>query len=137
MKDGQRPGTGGGTVMGSAAAKTAAPDRRVRSLAKTMRKRMTRQEYRLYSGFLSSLPVTVCRQKVIGKYIVDFLIPSAMLVIEVDGAQHYSEKGLENDRQRDAFLRSEGYNVLRYSNSDIMHNLDGVADDILNRLGML
>ena len=95
------------------------------------------QEYRLYSGFLSSLPVTVCRQKVIGKYIVDFLIPSAMLVIEVDGAQHYSEKGLENDRQRDAFLRSEGYSVLRYSNSDIMHNLDGVADDILNRLGML
>ena len=106
--------------MGSAAAKTATPDRRVRSLAKTMRKRMTRQEYRLYSGFLSSLPVTVCRQKIIGKYIVDFLIPSAMLVIEVDGAQHYSEKGLENDRQRDAFLRSEGYSVLRYSNSDIM-----------------
>ncbi len=102
-----------------------------------VRRRMTRQEYRLYSGFLSSLPVTVCRQKVIGKYIVDFLIPSAMLVIEVDGAQHYSEKGLENDRQRDAFLRSEGYSVLRYSNSDIMHNLDGVADDILNRLGML
>ena len=121
----------------AAAAKPAAPDRRVRSLAKTMRRRMTRQEYRLYSGFLSSLPVTVCRQKVIGKYIVDFLIPSAMLVIEVDGAQHYSEKGLENDRQRDAFLRSEGYSVLRYSNSDIMHNLDGVADDILNRLGML
>ena len=106
--------------MGTAAAKTATPDRRVRSLAKTMRKRMTRQEYRLYSGFLSSLPVTVCRQKIIGKYIVDFLIPSAMLVIEVDGAQHYSEKGLENDRQRDAFLRSEGYSVLRYSNSDIM-----------------
>lgn len=138
MKDGRRPGAGGGTVMGSAAAaKPAAPDRRVRSLAKTMRRRMTRQEYRLYSGFLSSLPVTVCRRKVIGKYIVDFLIPSAMLVIEVDGAQHYSEKGLEKDRQRDAFLRSEGYSVLRYSNSDIMHNLDGVADDILNRLGML
>ena len=138
MKDGRRPGAGGGTVMGSAAAaKPAAPDRRVRSLAKTMRRRMTRQEYRLYSSFLSSLPVTVCRQKVIGKYIVDFLIPSAMLVIEVDGAQHYSEKGLEKDWQRDAFLRSEGYSVLRYSNSDIMHNLDGVADDILNRLGML
>ena len=115
----------------------AVPDRRVKTLAKNMRRRMTRQEYRLYAGFLSSLPVTVCGQKVIGKYIVDFLIPSARLVIEVDGAQHYSERGMKNDQQRDSFLRSEGYSILRYSNSDIMRNLSGVADDILDRLGML
>ena len=115
----------------------AVPDRRVKTLAKNMRRRMTRQEYRLYAGFLSSLPVTVCRQNVIGKYIVDFLIPSARLVIEVDGSQHYSERGMKNDQQRDSFLRSEGYSILRYSNSDVMRNLSGVADDILDRLGML
>ena len=113
------------------------PDKRTQTLAKTMRKRMTKYEYRLYAGFLSSLPVTVCRQKIIGNYIVDFLIPSAKLIIEVDGSQHYSEKGMESDSARDAYLQSEGYTIARYSNLDISTNLEGVADDILNKLGML
>lgn len=117
--------------------KTAVTDKRTKSLAKTMRKRMTRQESLLYSRFLCSLPVTVCRQKVIGNYIVDFLIPSVMLVIEIDGSQHYSEKGRENDAARDAWLREQGYCVIHYSNTDITRNLCGVADDILNRLDML
>ena len=88
-------------------------------------------------SFLSSLPCTVCRQKVIGDYIVDFLLPSEKLIIEVDGAQHYTEKGLESDNVRDAWLRGEGYEILRYSNNDVYYNLEGVADDILNKLGML
>ena len=113
---------------------TATTDRRVKTLAKNMRKRMTRQEYRLYSRFLSCLPITVCRQKVIGNYIVDFLIPSAMLVIEVDGSQHYTTRGMEKDAARDAWLRGEGYSILRYSNADVMQNLDGVAEDILTHL---
>ena len=110
-------------------------DNRTRALAKTMRRRMTKQEYRLYAGFLSSLPMTVCRQKVIGEYIVDFLIPSAKLVIEVDGSQHYTEQGREKDARRDEALRAEGYSVVHYSNLDIMNNLEGVAEDLLNRLG--
>jgi len=113
---------------------TAASDRRTKTLAKNMRERMTRQEYRLYSRFLSSLPMTVCRQKVIGNYIVDFLIPSAKLIIEVDGSQHYTEQGLERDAIRDAWLRGEGYRVVHYSNTDVMQNLDGVAEDILMHL---
>ena len=111
------------------------PDKRTKSLARNMRKRMTRQERLLYSRFLRNLPVTVCCQKVIGSCIVDFLIPSAKLVIEVDGSQHYSEKGLAADTERDARLREQGYFVLRYSNSDVMHNLSGVADDILAYVG--
>ena len=51
------------------------PDRRVTTLAKTMRRRMTKYEYRLYANFLSQIPVKVCRQKISGDYIVDFLIP--------------------------------------------------------------
>ena len=113
---------------------TATTDRRVKTLAKNMRRRMTNQEYRLYSRFLSCLPITVCRQKVIGNYIVDFLIPSAMLVIEVDGSQHYTTRGMEKDAARDAWLRGEGYRILRYSNTDVVQNLDGVAEDILTHL---
>ena len=82
------------------------PDKRTKALAKTMRRRMTKYEYRLYAGFLSSLPLTVCRQKIIGNYIVDFLIPSAKLIIEVDGSQHYTEKGMEQDLTRDLYLQA-------------------------------
>ena len=112
-------------------------DKRTKTLAKTMRRRMTKYEYRLYADFLISLPMKVCKQKIIGNYIVDFLIPSAKLIIEVDGSQHYSEKGMEHDSVRDAFLQSEGYIIARYSNLDISQNLEGVADDILNKLGLL
>ena len=112
-------------------------DKRNRTLAKNMRTRMTKYEYRLYAGFLSSLPMTVCRQKRIGDYIVDFLLPSEKLIIEVDGSLHYSETGRKSDSERDAWLRSEGYDILRYSNSDIYINLEGVADDILHHIGLL
>lgn len=110
------------------------PDKRTRTLAKNMRRRMTKYEYRLYAGFLSQLPVTVCRQKVIGEYIVDFLIPSAKLVIEVDGSQHYEPEEMKKDRARDEKLRALGYEVVRYSNTDVYSNLEGVAEDILSRL---
>ena len=109
------------------------PDKRTKALAKTMRRRMTKYEYRLYAGFLSSLPLTVCRQKIIGNYIVDFLIPSAKLII---GSQHYTEKGMEQDLTRDMYLQAEGYTIARYSNLEIAKNLEGVAEDILNRLGL-
>ncbi len=112
------------------------PDKRTKALAKTMRRRMTKYEYRLYAGFLSSLPLTVCRQKIIGNYIVDFLIPSAKLIIEVDGSQHYTEKGMEQDLTRDMYLQAEGYTIARYSNLEIARNLEGVAEDILSRLGL-
>ena len=101
-----------------------------------MRKRMTKYEYRLYSHFLSTLPVKVCRQKVIDEYIVDFLLPESKLVIEVDGSQHYTETGIAADTIRDGHLRSLGYTVVRYSNEDIRTNLEGVAEDILHRIDM-
>ena len=112
-------------------------DKRNKTLAKNMRTRMTKYEYRLYAGFLSSLPMKVCRQKVIGDYIVDFLLPSEKLIIEVDGAQHYTEDGKKRDSERDAWLRGEGYEILRYGNTDIYNNLEGVADDILAHMGFL
>ena len=74
------------------------------------------------------------RQKVIGKYIVDFYIAEAKLVIELDGSQHYDAKGQQNDRVRDEYLHSLGLSVLRYANSDVNHNFDGVCEDIWNRL---
>ena len=74
------------------------------------------------------------RQQVIGRYIVDFACFDAKLVVEVDGSQHGSPKAKPQDAERDAWLRSAGYEVVRVWNSDIHTNLDGVLEEILFRL---
>ena len=70
------------------------------------------------------------RQKIIGKYIVDFYCPKANLVIELDGGQHYSETGKVKDRTRDDILRGMGLKILRFSDRDIFENMDGVMEGI-------
>ena len=108
----------------------------LRPHARNLRKEMTKEERRLWYEFLKGLPVTVHRQKVIGPYIVDFYIASVKTVIELDGSQHYEDKGLEKDAQRDAYLRGKGLQVLRYSNLDVMRHFDAVCQDILNQTGI-
>jgi len=102
--------------------------------AKALRKNMTKEERHLWYDFLKQLPITVHRQKVIENYIVDFYIASSKIAIELDGSQHYEEKGKENDKKRDEFLRGLGIRILRYANSDIHRNFQGVCQDILNHL---
>jgi very-short-patch-repair endonuclease len=91
---------------------------------------MTKEEKHLWYDFLKSLPVTIQRQKVIGKYIVDFYCASAKLVIEIDGSQHYDKKALEADALRDKFLNNLRLTVKRYSNRDINTNFTSVCKDI-------
>ena len=70
------------------------------------------------------------RQKIIGKYIVDFYCPKANLVIELDGGQHYSETGKAKDRIREDALREMGIKVLRFSDRDVLENMGGVMEGI-------
>ena len=70
------------------------------------------------------------RQKIIGKYIVDFYCPKANLVIELDGGQHYSEIGKAKDGTRDDVLRKIGAKVLRFSDRDVFENIGGVMEGI-------
>ena len=100
-----------------------------------LRKEMTKEERHLWYDFLKSLDVTVHRQKVFEKYIADFYIASANLVIELDGSQHYEEEGLASDFERDNFFKEKGMTVLRYSNADVNQNFTGVCEDILLHLG--
>ena len=104
------------------------------SNAQMLRKNMTKQERHLWYDFLKTLPITVNRQKVIGNYIVDFYCADAKTVIELDGSQHYEKNGKIADEKRDAFLKSKGIRVLRYSNLDVDRNFYGVCTDILNHL---
>ncbi len=75
------------------------------------------------------------RQKPVGPYIVDFYAAQGKLVIELDGAQHYTPEGIAADLQRDALLSSQGLLVLRFNNLQVLQELDGVLariDEVLS-----
>ena len=102
--------------------------------AQNLRRNMTGEERKLWYNFLKHLSVTVNRQKVIGKYIVDFYIHKERLVIELDGTQHGEPEVLAKDEARDAWLKEQGFTVLRYPNAWINQSFEGVCQDILVHL---
>ena len=68
---------------------------------------------------------------------MDFYCADVKIVIELDGSQHFEEKGIEYDAKRDEYLKSLGLTVLRYSNYDVNTNFYGVCTDIATRLNCL
>jgi very-short-patch-repair endonuclease len=71
------------------------------------------------------------RQQPIGPFIADFVCQEGRLIVEDDGGQHADNDG---DVQRTVFFESKGYRVLRFWNSDILQNLEGIAESILAAL---
>ena len=98
--------------------------------AKMLRKNMTKEERHLWYDFLRTYPVRFSRQKVLGKYIVDFYSAEAGLVIELDGSGHYTEEGKCYDRERSAFLEEYGLTIVRIPNTEIHNNFRGVCEYI-------
>ena len=98
--------------------------------ARRLRREMTPHERKLWYLFLRKYPVKIYKQRIIGKFIVDFYCASAKLVIEVDGSQHYESQGMAYDAERSAFLSALGLEVLRFSNRDIDREFHGVCEQI-------
>ena len=95
--------------------------------AKMLRKNMTEEEYMLWYGFLRKYTVRFSRQKVLGRYIVDFYCAKAKIAVELDGSQHYTEEGLRYDEERTAFLERYGLKVIRIPNFEVKRNFKGVC----------
>ena len=74
------------------------------------------------------------RQKPVGDYIVDFYCPRAKLVIEVDGGQHFSDEMTKYDRIRDEYMSSLGLRVLRFTNTDVLTDIEGVMESIRGKI---
>jgi very-short-patch-repair endonuclease len=74
------------------------------------------------------------RQFSVGKYILDFYSPEYSLGIEVDGDQHYENKIKRRDRQRTLELAEVGIRILRFSNIDVLQNINGVCKVIEREL---
>ena len=69
------------------------------------------------------------RQQPLGPYIVDFVCFETRCIIEADGGQHAD--ALDDDARRDGWLRAQGFTVLRFWNNEILSNLEGVLERIL------
>jgi len=99
--------------------------------AKNLRQNMTDAEQRLWrhlrAGRLNGHKLR--RQQPIGPYVVDFVHFGARLVVEADGGQH---NGSKRDIARDAWLRDQGFHILRFWNHDIVTHTEAVLTAILD-----
>ena len=101
--------------------------------ARQLRKAMTNAERRLWSALrdrqLNGFKFR--RQRPIGPFIVDFACIERRPVVEADGGQHCDN---EADRRRTGWLTDRGWIVIRFWNHDILRNLDGVREKLLEHL---
>jgi very-short-patch-repair endonuclease len=105
--------------------------------ARSLRKRMTPQEVKLWVHLRTwrERGYHFRRQAPLHSFVVDFACLKHRLVVEVDGGQHGFHSNAANDAARDASLREMGFRVLRFWNSEVDRNLDGVLDTVLAALG--
>lgn len=96
--------------------------------AKEMRKAMPEPEMLLWMELRAGRfqGIKFRRQKVIGRFIADFASNDPKLVIEIDGDTHARREGY--DAERTHLLKQQGYRVIRFSNSDVMENMDGLLE---------
>ena len=99
------------------------------SRAKQLRREASPPERRLLRALREAFPTHKWRhQAPVGPFYADILCFSEALVIEVDGDTH--AETMERDTARTRFIEGEGYRVLRFRNSDVMGNIDGVIAQI-------
>lgn len=114
--------------------KTAAPDRYalLKDFARENRKNATPAENVLWNYLrANTLGVKFLRQHIIGDYIVDFVSREGGLIIEVDGGYHSEPRQQTDDELREETLSSMGYHVIRFTNEEVLYELESVTDQIV------
>ena len=104
--------------------------------AKSLRANQTETEQRLWYHLRAHrfMGLKFKRQKPMGRYIVDFVCMERGLIVELDGGQHAD--AVMKDQRRDAWLRGQGYTVLRFWNNEVMQNLEGVLERIRSAVAL-
>ncbi|MBO5213540.1 MAG: endonuclease domain-containing protein [Clostridia bacterium] len=95
-----------------------------------LRKNMTKEERHLWYDFLSTYPIHFKKQKLLGKYVVDFYCARAKLVVELDGSQHESDDGRFFDERRTEYLEQFGIKVIRFKNIQVREKFHSVCKRI-------
>ena len=109
-------------------------DRKSLGFAKQLPRDLTPAEARLWYHLRAKrfAGAKFRRQTVIGPYIADFTCRAAMLVIEIDGDTHGSTD--EYDANRTAYLSEQGWSVIRFTNTEVMQNIEAVLSTIAQHL---
>ena len=109
-------------------------NRRLKNRARSLRANLTDAEQRLWTRLRRKQiqGVQFYRQKPIGNYIVDFYAPTAQLVVEVDGSQHFDTAQMRYDKQRSAYLKELRLKVLRFDDRQVLLELDSVVEAIFS-----
>jgi len=105
--------------------------------ARALRRAATSAERKIWAGLRNRglAGWKFVRQEPIGPFYADFVCRDARLVVEIDGATHSTEEELAHDRARENFLRAQGYRIIRFANTEVYEQADGVFDAILLALG--
>ena len=101
------------------------------TLARENRSNPTKAESRIWNKILRMRQFAeykFLRQKPVGEYIVDFYCAELQLVIEIDGDSH--SETAEYDAERTLYLNSLGLRVARFSNDDVLRNIEGVYEEL-------
>jgi len=98
--------------------------------AKSLRTNPTLAEQKLWLEYLQTFKFRVLRQRPIDNFIVDFYCAALKLVIEVDGAGHFTEEGKAYDLERTSILEGYGLRVIRFTNAQVMNQFEGVKREI-------
>ena len=105
---------------------------KLRANARTLRRNSTDAERILWSELHDHrlIGAGFRRQVPIEKYVADLVCHAAKLVVELDGGQHFSDQGERVDAKRSAVIEAKGFQILRFSNHDVMTNRAGVLETI-------
>ncbi|MGB3207663.1 MAG: endonuclease domain-containing protein [Crinalium sp.] len=98
--------------------------------AKQLRKNLTTAEKKLWNEYLKNLEFKFLKQRPIDNFIVDFYCAALKLVIEIDGDSHFTTEAKEYDEARTKVLEGYGLKVIRFTNDDVLNNLEGVCQQI-------
>lgn len=110
-------------------------DKAFKSLRKKLRNNMPLPEVLLWIKLKGSqTDYKFRRQHGMGKYILDFYCPSKKLSVEIDGDSHYYDNSIKYDLERTSYLASLGITELRFMNSEILKNINGVIEKIIHVL---
>ena len=117
--------------------RTASPDRYklLKEFAKKNRDNPTLAEAFLWQNIrLGVLGHKFLRQHIIGDYIVDFVCRDEGLIIEVDGAYHSEPRQEEDDKYREEWLWSKGFHIIRFTNEEVLYDIESVIQEIEHQL---
>jgi very-short-patch-repair endonuclease len=110
-------------------------DKHLTALARENRKNPTPTERKLWNEVLRHRQFAhykFLRQKPLLHYIVDFYCSELRLAIEIDGDTHAGQ--IDYDKVRKKLLTRHNLTVIRYSNNDVLTNIEGIFADLMTQI---